>query len=115
MHIHSLIEDFHRAINEPMEPEIIEKAERFYEYMRKIGISEHHLSSWNNHRRRIVNTMQIIGDAIGERQVDTIVDIGANMIFLPMWRQLRPNARIVLGIDEGQAKYLREKGESIES
>lgn len=110
-----MVKAFHAAMEAPIEAHILAETQPCFDYMKTLGMSDEQLSIWQNHRRRLYETRNVIEAALAGRTVDTIVDIGANMIFLPMWRRMLPNARLVLGIDESQALHLRQCGEVIDA
>ena len=112
--IEKLVADFQIAMNAPIEEEIIKETDEFLAYLPKLGLPQSNVDAWHIHRRRLRNTYRFIEDTLAERRVDSILDIGANVVFVPMWRKIRPDARLIFGIDPGQADLLRVHGEEIE-
>lgn len=108
--IDKLVEDFHVAMNARCSDYIIERSDVLFNFMRNLGLNEEQLNVWLGHRRRLVNTWQTLTDILQDRKFETIVDVGTNFIFLPIWKHLRPESRLILGIDEEQSKFLHSNG-----
>jgi SAM-dependent methyltransferase len=104
------------ALNErkTWDRQVVAETQVLFNWMQSLNHSPDQLAPWEVHRLRLFNTAKVISDNLTGRE-QTVVDLGSNMIFLPLWKTLTPYAHVIFGMDPDQVSKLRAFGHELEA